>query len=80
MCIAYISKKVGENMKYQVRITDIMSDKPVSKLYDTREEAEKKLEEVREEIKETWLTPSPECAYIFVTYGRNSVNHKNALK
>ena len=53
-------------MKYQVRIKETMSDKPVSKLFDTKEEAEDKLKEVREEILKTWATPDPYCAYIFM--------------
>ena len=53
-------------MKYQVRIKDGMSDKPVSRLFDTKEEAEEKLKEVRGEILKTWATPDPYCAYIFM--------------
>lgn len=53
-------------MKYQVRIKDRMADTPASKLFDTREEAEVKLKEVREEILKTWATPDPYCAYIFM--------------
>lgn len=52
-------------MKYQVRIKDTMSDKPASGLFDTLEEAEKRLEEVRAEIKQTWATPDTSAAYIF---------------
>lgn len=53
-------------MKYQVRIKDIMSDKPVSKLLDTYGEAKTKLAEVKEGIKNTWVTPDVECAYIHI--------------
>ena len=55
-------------MKYQVRIHDTMSDRPVSELFATREEAEAKLAEVKKEITETWATPQPESAYIFINY------------
>lgn len=54
------------SMKYQIRIKDTMSDKPASKLFDTREEAENKLAEVREEIRKTWATPDVNSAYIFI--------------
>lgn len=53
-------------MKFQVRIKDTMSDKPASELYDTLEEAEDKLSEVRREIRETWTMPDASAAYIFV--------------
>lgn len=52
-------------MKYQIRIRDLMSDKPASELFETREEAEKKLAEVKEEIKTTWAIPDENAAYIF---------------
>ncbi len=52
-------------MKFQVRIRDIMSDKPASKLFDTYAEAAEKLKEVQAEIKETWATPDISAAYIF---------------
>lgn len=51
-------------MKYQVRIKDIMSDKPASELFDSLAEAEMKLEEVKEEIRSTWATPDENAAYI----------------
>lgn len=43
-----------------------MADTPASKLFDTREEAEARLKEVREEILKTWAMPDPYCAYIFM--------------
>jgi len=52
-------------MKYQVRIKDIMSDKPATGLLSTPEEAEKELKRVQEEIKNTWATPDTNAAYIF---------------
>lgn len=51
-------------MKYQVRITGFMSDKPASAVLDTYSEALEKLKEVREEIKNTWVSPDPDMAYI----------------
>lgn len=55
-------------MKYQVRINDMMSNTPASGLFDTRAEAEAKLEEVRAEIANTWATPDTNAAYIEVYY------------
>lgn len=52
-------------MKYQIRIKDIMSDKPASGLLNTPEEAERELTRVQKEIAETWATPDPDAAYIF---------------
>lgn len=52
-------------MKYQVRIRDIMSDRPASKLFDTYAEAVEKLKEVQAEIKATWEIPDVNAAYIF---------------
>ena len=52
-------------MKYQIRIKDIMSDKPATGLLDTPEEAERELARVQKEINETWATPDPDAAYIF---------------
>lgn len=57
--------KEEQLMKFQVRIRDIMSDKPASKLFDTYAEAAEKLKEVQAEIKETWATPDISAAYIF---------------
>ena len=52
-------------MKYQVRIKDIMSDKPATGLLSTPEEAEKELKRIQEEIINTWAIPDPDAAYIF---------------
>lgn len=52
-------------MKYQIRIRGFMSDRPASEILDSYEEAQKKLKEVREEIKNTWVSPDLDAAYIW---------------
>ena len=58
-------KERKAKMKYQIRIKDTISDRPASGLFDTYKEAEKKLAEIREEIRSTWATPDTNSAYIF---------------
>lgn len=53
--------------KYQVRIRGVMSDTPASEQFDTKQEAVKKLLEVREELRRTWPTNRP-FAYINVSH------------
>lgn len=50
-------------IKYQVRINDLMSDKPAAPIRDTYEEAAKDLKAIKQEL-ETWATPCSEAAYI----------------
>lgn len=50
-------------VKYQVRINDLMSNRPAAPVRDTYEEAAKDLEAVKKDL-ETWATPCPEAAYI----------------
>lgn len=58
--------------KYQIRIKDIMGDRPATGLMACNiYEAYKRLEEVREEIKNTWATPDPDAAYL-VQYDSNN--------
>lgn len=44
-------------LKYQVNYRNAWSIQPMSGLMDTEEEAQKKLNEVREEMLRTWATP-----------------------
>lgn len=46
-------------MKYQVRIKDMGSDRPASEVFDNYADAVKRLEEVRQEIIDTWAMPDP---------------------
>lgn len=55
-------------MKYQVRIRDFMSDRPASELFENYNDALKRLEEVKKEIKKTWISPDPDAAYIFTNH------------
>lgn len=52
-------------MKYQVRIKDMGSDRPASEVFDNYADAEKRLQEVRKEIKDTWDSADPNAAYIY---------------
>lgn len=58
--------EVSAVAKYQVRINDGMADTPASPLLSTFEEATERLEQVRQIISETWASPDPDAAYIYI--------------
>ena len=49
-------------MKYQIRISDTMSNKPASEVLESYDEALNKLEEVKSEVAKTWCT----MPYIYI--------------
>lgn len=53
-----------ENVKFQVRYHGIMSNEPMSKLYDSFQDAKKEYEIVKADMINTWKTPDPENLHI----------------